>query len=300
MQNTHRDNVTIPEDLQVYLQTETVMAAREMITGREHVPILIKETAKNLHRSYKADAGRAATVSWDWEEFSGGRDALNLTPVDTNIPILGTPLDIPRTIYDQAMEEGYDLLAAYTDEAGFQPAYLEDKMIYRGFTPDDSTYTIDGLYEAAGNNYSTSADWGTAANIRTSVAGAIALAMADKIYGSYGLGVATVQWNQLMSAVESEKATLENIMNQLNPHGGEAGRPYHVPYLAAGTAMLHPTVKPMGSKEHNHYKLVVFEELFVDAYPKNNSKKSAINLDAAMRSALVVWDSNAIVQLSAI
>jgi len=294
----------IPEALYKHVQKEVVIGAERVQYGRSIVPLDINLTEKDSHESWKVADGKDASMGWTYADFAGGREVLNISKVDTEIPVIGQPWQMKYETYAQAMESGFDLMDKVSHKAGYHCGYGEDQLIFRGWDANgDATYEVNGLYAAAGNTYGTSKDFGTLANILAAIGGTIDLFDADSIHGPFHLVLATTQYNEYTQARDAAGTVKDQVAELLNPPAndepavllpGGPGKVYKCPFLAAGTGMMIP------AWQHDAFKYFVARDLTTALYPATNAPTSDIFLDAFIRGALIVWDSNAIATMTAI
>lgn len=158
-------------------------------------------------------------------------DIIDNTVGSLDIPVIARGFRIPRRSLEASRTYGTPLDVAAAKSASYRVSLLEDTLVLKG------SGGIDGLYDSAGNDYSTSKDWTTATNIMASIAGAIALLQADKIFPPYNLVVNDAQYNELFEFVGT---TSEYYYTKVQQRIG--GQIFQTPVLTAGTGMLlaHP------------------------------------------------------------
>ena len=64
-----------------------------------------------------------------------------------------------------------ELIITHDMVSAYKVADKIDNLLLNGWTADGTNYDIEGLYQAADNNYSTSKDFGTAGNAMAAVSG---------------------------------------------------------------------------------------------------------------------------------
>ena len=96
---------------------------------------------------------------------------------------------------------GYDIDTRTANSAAYRVGNLENEVVLDGFAPDDSTYQIKGIYQSAGNSYTTSADFGTAGKATTAVSGGSKTAAADEIVSDFDLYINPEQYIELASSI---------------------------------------------------------------------------------------------------
>lgn len=154
------------------------------------------------------------------------------------IPVLHKEFRIGRRDMASAMNGGYDLDVRSANSAAYRVSNLENELVVDGFAPDGSTYEIEGIYQAAGNDYSTSADFGTAGNPTTAVEGALTLLYADDIDTNFDLYLHPTQYLELATSIFGSSNEGEREMPLIKELIG--GDIIKTTWLTAGTGMLVP------------------------------------------------------------
>ena len=125
-----------------------------------------------------------------------------------NIKLSETSLDVPinqKTYYidgrdlesSRSSKKIFDIEMTNLNNASYLVGDLEDEILIQGYSWNGTDYDVSGLYQSATNDYSSSADWDTPANIETSLIGAKKLLKADHMPGPYNLWVNPVNNTQL-------------------------------------------------------------------------------------------------------
>ena len=164
----------------------------------------------------------AAEISMKLSENS---DTIGLTNDTLPIPVIHKEFDIDRRDIASSKRSGLPLDTTSADTAAEQVAISEDDLIIQGWAPDGSNYDYNGLYQGAGNDYSTTKDFGTAGNAMAAVKGAIALLLADKVYPPYNLVLNDVQFSEILGprATTSERTELDVVRDMLRGNDGSGG-----------------------------------------------------------------------------
>lgn len=231
---------TTLQEFTTKIDSELVDPLRRVLIGRQlvHVtpPAGFGVTAVNWSKITEMSAGM---VSFG---FGGDNsDSLNAVPTTEKIPVYWKDYSIDRRMYEGFIMNGYDVDTSAALSAAFVAAKVEDSAIIMGVSNDGTNYDINGLYQGAGSDYSTSKDFATAGNPTDAVAGALALYDAADIPSTlpFNLTLATVQFNQLR-ALRSANGVREmpevlELLNGGTIRGSNA--------LTAGTGMLTPTAE---------------------------------------------------------
>jgi len=105
--------------------------------------------------------------------FDGGNeDEIGFTPNNKNIPFYWKDYIVERGMYEAFKAKGVALDASNAIGAAYKAAKTMDSTLLVGAKFDETNYTIDGLYNGATSEYSTSSNMATAGVPTTMVAGA--------------------------------------------------------------------------------------------------------------------------------
>jgi uncharacterized linocin/CFP29 family protein len=179
-------------------------------------------------------------------KLTENQDAVGYTSTSLDIPIIHKEFEIDRRDLQSSRTTGQPLDMTNAERAAVKVANLEDELIIEG------SGAFDGLYDSAGNDYSTSADFGTAGNAIKAVKGAMALLLADKIYPPYNLTLNEEQYSEIVAprATTSDVSELDIVRKMLNGGAGDGtpgsvgmgmGNIYVTPTITAGTALISAT-----------------------------------------------------------
>jgi len=231
-------------DLGKNWDTVIVPVLAEQTVGRKLLPRNTELSGKGLGltsvvtRSYTARS--EAVINYDIQE--GLEDPVDITAKTLKIPVLQADTIIKRREWDAYQLAGTAVDSDMAVEMAVQVAAKEDAFIIQGWTKDDSTYTIPGMYQVANNTVSGST-FGTPANAKAAVAAAIAALKADKIYSlGWNLGLHPDQYAELDASILASGAEeYELVLKMLNR--GTTGNPgmiYETTNITSGTAMVSP------------------------------------------------------------
>lgn len=270
----------------------------------KHIDEVIRETAKQILIARKLAPiygplgfGKEA-VSFDvLTEVGAGKidlawgagfseDIPNITRTNLPIPVLHKEFRINRRHLEASRTYGEPLDVSSIRSATYKVGVKEDELLLKGYDVDgDGTYEIKGFYEAAGNDYSTSSDWGTASNILPSINGAVDLLQADSIYPPYNLVCNPTQFNELFVLVSGTAEFYADVVKRRI--GGEI---YQSPAVAAGTAML------LAAPNSGFFDIAIGVDMTHEEAILEKSK----DLWGIVYECLVprVWETNAICKLS--
>jgi len=140
------------------------------------------------------------------------------------IPIIHKEFEIDRRDLLSSQRNGTPLDTTTARVAAEQVAILEDTMIIQGGSLDDgSTYKFPGLYQGAGNSYSTASDFGTAGNAIDAVKGAVQMLLDDAIYPPYNMVINQEQYAEILGprSTTSDKTELAIVKDILRGGDGD-------------------------------------------------------------------------------
>jgi uncharacterized linocin/CFP29 family protein len=283
--NVGRDEPLTTEQGQ-YILDRVVFAARRELIGRRLLPIRkIDSSAQTFGYDTLTEVANAAIdIAWPGRETL---DIVNLARSTVAVPVIHKEFLINKLDLAGSRLSGTPLNTTNAESAGYKVGLEEDTLLILGYSRDGTNYDINGLYNAAGNDYSTTKDWGTAANIATSVNGAVALLMTDNIFPPYNLCVNPTQYNE--AAVFVANTAVPYLTWVKERIGGEI---YPTATITAGTAML-TKANPIGMFEY-----VVAEDFTVETEVMSAREGSGLFGRVYARGLPIVYDSNAICKLS--
>jgi uncharacterized linocin/CFP29 family protein len=216
---------------------------RQKIIGRRLIPLAtgsplgfgVQQIKNNILQDMSD-----ATISMKLTE---NQDTVGYTDTSLDIPIIHKEFEIDRRDLLSSERMGMPLDTSNAEVAATKVAELEDEMIIEG------AGGFDGMYDSAGNDYNTSADFGTAGNAIKAVKGGMALLMADKIYPPYNLVINEEQYAEIVGprGTTSDVSELDIVRKMINggagdgtpgAAGGPSGNVYVTPTITAGTALL--------------------------------------------------------------
>ena len=170
------------------------------------------------------------------------KDIINLARSTVAIPNLHKEAEINKIDLRASMDGGQPLNITNILSQAYKVAMLENAIIIDGYSRDGTTYEIQGLYQAAGNDYAVASNWGVPANIITSINGAIALMLASNYQHPFNLTLNSTQWVELQPLIGStSKSYFEWVIKALNGpnnEGGGRGKIRIDASIVAGTALM--------------------------------------------------------------
>ena len=285
-----RDEVLTTEQ-GLYIRDRAVEAARRTFIGRKLFGNSMRPIDSGA-QTYGYDTlthGSAATIDFNWP----GRmsiDTVSKARTTVAIPTIHKEAEINKLDLASSRSSGMPLNTTQVESSSYKVAWLEDTILLNGYSADGTTYEINGLYQGAGNSESSSLDYGTAANIITSLNSAKALLLADNILPPYNAVLHPDQYAQLFPLIANTAVSYRQWYEQ----SLEGGQIFCSPAITAGTGII-VKADPTGLFEY-----VLAEDLTVQSYI--TSVKDGENLfnRIYLRGLPVIYDSNAICKLTTI
>lgn len=222
------------------LDAQLVDPLRNVLRGRK----LVKVTPEKGFGISSVDWGKITDigdgmVSYGFTDGNAGNIDVALT--NSKVPVYWKDYNLNRRIYEGWARSGTDIDAAAAIAAAYKAAKAEDTAIMMGVSRDGTNYDINGLYQGAGNDYSTTADFATFGKATSALAGAYQLLDDDSVPVDslpFNLVLSSVQYQQLIASRSTGGVReMPDIVDMLN--GGSvfsAGTT-----LTAATGMLLPT-----------------------------------------------------------
>ena len=170
--------------------------------------------------------------------FKSNPDSINLTRNYAQVPIWQKDFIIGRRELASSQRTGFPLKSTLASIAAKKVAEMEEEMIMMG----NDYLGIDGLYDAAGNTYSTTQDPATYGDTLNAISGAIKLLRADKHYGPYNLVLHSDEFGDLEKSISTTGVAEMPVANALlakKPHQLVAEQHIFMnDFLTAGTGLL--------------------------------------------------------------
>ncbi len=170
-------------------------------------------------------------------------DQVKITPSDIVIPAVWKDFEVKRKQLEAWANRQVPLDSVAARYAATVVAQKEDLMLIQGWDPNgDGTYEVLGIYGSAANDFSTSKDFATAGHPTSAVSGGLALIEADyALADAYHLLLNPVQRGELRSLRSAQGVREEpELVEILNPNGGNLGQIWSTPAITAGTGLLVP------------------------------------------------------------
>ena len=237
------------QNLAKYFDKEMIKPLQQRFVGRKLVPKNTELSGKGIGME-SVDVWtllRMADATISLGLPTGYGDTADVTSATLDIPILAEPFVLPRRMYESYKMAGIGIEAALAIEAAYRVQLQEEALILNGWAPDGATYTIQGLYQAAGNAETTADDFGTYGNAVNKIALAKALLETDSVFGPFNLVLNPTQENELLGSYSTTGASeWDQVMKMLK--GGEI---FSSPTQTAATGML------MATPDKTYFDLVI-------------------------------------------
>ncbi|MCE5255168.1 MAG: bacteriocin family protein [Actinomycetia bacterium] len=184
-----------------------------------------------------------AQIAFGMPSEEGSRDAINITRENFRLPFLWKDFETKRSDFEAFATQGVDLETSAMLSAGHMLALKEDELLIQGWVPkDDGVYAIKGLFQAAGQQYTTSKDFATFGNAKDAVAGARAKLWNKNVNGvNFNLVLNPDQYGELDSSQQDGYDEMEKVMRLLNPvPGAYPGSVFQSTRIVSGSGLMVP------------------------------------------------------------
>jgi uncharacterized linocin/CFP29 family protein len=216
-------------------------SAREMFKGRKMFQInnIGGGLASQEYKYYTLDEMSKAITSYALEM---GKDIVNLNPNTKQLPIMQKSFEIPVRDLLASERSGTPLNTSCIGSAMYQLALEEDIDLLIGWKPDGTNYECEGLQNITSCSTQGGADFGTPANVDTTLIAAFGTQDAVNIDGPFHMILNPTQYNQLFNKYTSTGITAyESALKMLNTEGGgNIGKIFKSNRIVAGTGLLIP------------------------------------------------------------
>lgn len=186
-----------------------------------------------------------AIISYDVPDETASRDSISSTPQQMRLAVISKRWEVPYAKWQAYAKLGVDLPTKTMESAIRVIGKKERATLLQSWKPDGTNARIEGLYEAAGNSFTDSADFGTLNNAVTAVSGALDLMRADEVNGvNFNLTLNSTQFTQLTNSTYTNgDMEWDRVLKLLNMDGGP-GAPQGTimwnPGITAGTGLITP------------------------------------------------------------
>lgn len=219
--------VTLTDQQYKYIDEAVQWPPRQILIGRRIARTFGPLGEGKLTVEWNKISEVGAAQMFRSQKVTLNEDIIDNTVGSLDVPALARGFRIPRRSLEASRTYGTPLDVATAKSASYQVSILEDTLVLKG------SGGIDGLYDSAGNDYSTTKHWSTATNIMASVNGAIALLKADKIFPPYNLVVNDARFDELFEFITN---TSEFYYDAVQRRIG--GQIFQTPVLDSATGML--------------------------------------------------------------
>ena len=204
------------------VEAELVDPLRQVNIGRK----LVYVTPEQGFGITSVDWGKITEMSEGYVSFgftSGNEDVIDVALTNNKVPVYWKDYKVPRRMYESWKVNGTDIDNASALSAGYRAISSEDLAIIQGVSNDGTNYDINGLYQGAGSDCSTSLDFATWGNAIKAIAGAKTAMVANNV-PAYNLPLNMVlgatNYGQLASSVHSTSGALEMPIVEKMLNGG--------------------------------------------------------------------------------
>jgi uncharacterized linocin/CFP29 family protein len=219
--------VTLTDQQYKYIDEAVQWPPRQILIGRRVARTFGPLGEGKLTVEWNKISEVGAAQMFRSQKVTLNEDIIDNTVGSLDVPALARGFRIPRRSLEASRTYGTPLDVATAKSASYQVSILEDTLVLKG------SGGIDGLYDSAGNDYSTTKHWSTATNIMASINGAIALLKADKIFPPYNLVVNDARFDELFEFITN---TSEFYYDAVQRRIG--GQIFQTPVLDSATGML--------------------------------------------------------------
>jgi uncharacterized linocin/CFP29 family protein len=178
-----------------------------------------------------------AMVTYNFSD--GNQDTVDFNITNSKVPIFWKDYKLDRRLMMAMQKAGTNVDVDAALSAAYRVQSAENTAIIQGISLDGTNYKVNGLYQGAGNDYSTQKDFGTYGNAIAAVGGGLALIAADggPAYSiPYNLALNPTQYAELLIS-ESTSGVSEYDRVKAILKGGEI---FSSTAITAGTGLLSP------------------------------------------------------------
>jgi uncharacterized linocin/CFP29 family protein len=275
------------------LETEVKIAAREQMIGRM---LFGRDKTNPLGLGIErydfdklSELGEAVS-SYGFQETA--RDIPHKTRATVNLLVHQLDWFINRRTLEATIASGQRMDLATMKGAAYRVAQKENVCLINGLTQDGTNYDESGLYQGAGNSEATSLDYGTVANIVTSINNASSLLKNDNIPEPYQLVLNPTQEGQTRALISgSDKSYYQWIVERIGI-SGTPGQIFSSPSMTAGTGIL------MATPGKDWFKHIIGWDL--DTWICEVGPMRDLWAKTFIISAVAYYDNNSVCQLTTI
>ncbi|NLT36777.1 MAG: bacteriocin family protein [Methanomassiliicoccus sp.] len=184
-----------------------------------------------------------AQIAYGMPSEEGSRDAINITRENFRLPFLWKDYEIVRSDLEAFASEGINIESASMLNAARKLAEKEEDLLIQGWAPkDDAKYVIKGLYNVAGQSYTTSKDFGTFGNAIAAVSGARSKLWEKAVNGvNFNLVINPAQFAELDASQDTGIDEMQKVLRLLNPvPGAYPGTVIQSTKIVAGKGLMVP------------------------------------------------------------
>lgn len=230
----------LPPEFYMKAKDAVITAARKVSIARDLVSVRGNLGGIGVQQWTYSKQGEMSDAQLSWNFEQTGEDQISLSRESTRIPVLHKEFKLDYRDMAAAALNNYPITMKNISAASYKTMYLENTVILDGYNPKGtstaSDYEVKGLYQSAGNQVTSSSDFGTYGNATAAVMDAIELFLDDEVYGPFNLVLNNLQAMELnMSQHGSYPNPEKPIVQELL-----GGRIISTPFMPKGKGMIIP------------------------------------------------------------
>jgi len=299
--NGFRDAITTTEQYE-FIRQQIHIAARAKLWARDLIGVKRPPLGwgKSVFRYDVASEFSTAQIAYGLVEQL---DQPKLTRTSVDIPVIQHGFDLDDRDVAASMTAGQSLQSNAVEKASRKVAELENALILVGTTAGAPGPAINGLYNSAGNDFSTTADFGTFGKPTVAVEGAMNLLLNDNIEPPYHMVLNPTQYAELKGSISStgvhELPIIEDMLNDGGGSGGpsigpDRGRIWQSATMAASDGML----LPVDGSNLGFFELVIEKDLDVDLWNRPIADGGGLKGKVFESLIPIIYETNAICKIS--
>lgn len=194
-----RDADLSPEEYR-HIEVEVLKSARQVRVARLLFgnPLGPLGLGVQVHGYDALSEMSAAILSMAFED---DEDIISKARTNLPIPINAKTFKIQRRDLESSRRFGTPLDAQNAEAAAYQVGVKEEGLLIQGWSMDGTTYQLEGLYQAADQDYSTAASFATAGKPISALGGAMALLLAQNVLPPYNCILHPTQYGELVQSI---------------------------------------------------------------------------------------------------
>lgn len=161
-----------------YITKELIMPLQQITVARRLMTRNPEITGRGVFNFDKnvLTGLKDAVISYDLPKPDDNRDAVKVKKSTVDIPVISEPFEIPRGDFEAWKNKGVKIDTAASQDAMARVVEREDDLVINGWSPDGTTYEVEGFNNLTGRNQvTTDLDFGTYGNATKAVGAALEL-----------------------------------------------------------------------------------------------------------------------------